>query len=80
MLFKPEVSFGEVLKVMPFLSFEKPLKGNSRVIFDLKVVCQISDAVSLFFEGKNLLDRRYEEIEDVEADPRWLKAGVSVDL
>lgn len=35
-------------------------------------------AFKVFVEGSNLLDVKYQDIENVELPGRWLKAGVNI--
>ncbi len=37
-----------------------------------------SGAATLFVEGSNLLDRRYQEIPGVDMPGRWIRAGIAI--
>ena len=63
------------LLLVPALIIEKPVSTALRATSNLKITYKINNNLSVFLEGKNILNKGYEEVPDVEADPRWWKGG-----
>jgi len=48
-------------------------------LLDLRVFYQLKN-IKLYVEGSNLLDIKYQDIENVSLPGRWLRAGLSLDF
>jgi len=73
----PRICFNGYLEVSPVLIFEDPVNSRSRVVFNLNITCKVNDGLSFFLEGQNISNEVYQELEGVDADPRWWKIGFS---
>ncbi|MEN8119265.1 MAG: TonB-dependent receptor [Bacteroidota bacterium] len=56
-----------------------PEEYKAAWLLDLRMFYQLKN-IKLYVEGSNLLDIKYQEIENVSLPGRWLRAGLSINL
>ncbi|MBN2119672.1 MAG: TonB-dependent receptor [Candidatus Omnitrophica bacterium] len=77
LLIGPKIDIKDYLTLRPVVIFEKPKERPSRTVFNLNITYKINNDFSLFLEAENLLDSKFQELEGIDAGPRWFKGGIS---
>jgi len=60
--------------------FNKPVSRDTYTTFDLVAKKEIRENLTVFIEGNNIFNTGFDELQDIEGDGRWYKAGFELNF